>query len=54
MKIILITKHDTHILENISSIEYNDKLDTYLIRNDKGNTICTIRSYLVERIEING
>ena len=54
MNVKLITKHDEFILENIVKIEYNKNLDTYRMENEQGNIICMIRSYLVERIEIDG
>lgn len=54
MTVKLITKHDEFILENIVKIEYNKNLDTYRMENEQGNNTCMIRSYLVERIQIDG
>lgn len=54
MNVKLITKHDEFILENIVKIEYNKNLDSYRMENEQGNNTCMIRSYLVERIQIDG
>ena len=54
MTVKLITKHDEFILENIVKIEYNKNLDTYRMENEQANNTCMIRSYLVERIQIDG